>query len=135
MSALPPKAAAAVDDQCVRYGPEADRACDLKCRSGPHRSRRQKKSPSWGPRGSAGLGPLSSGGNATIQRRYTPSRLQPVSITALSRCGKSDVWRSHDAALLQHRLHFTRAQPGAGLRYIGNILEDHHVIRIVGALK
>jgi hypothetical protein len=47
----------------------------------------------------------------------------------LRRSGEADAGRAYDAALLHHRLHFLGVQPSTGLRYVGDVLKDDHVIR------
>jgi hypothetical protein len=53
----------------------------------------------------------------------------------LRRSGEADAGRAYYAALLHHRLHFLGVQPSTGLRYVGNVVEDDHVIRVVGAAE
>src|SRR5208283_2307304 len=59
-------------------------------------------------------------------------RTIPVTIFSHESGRSSETYtrRPEYPALLHHRLYFIRSQPGAGLRYIGNILEDHHVVGI-----
>src|SRR5579863_786111 len=73
-------------------------------------------------------------GYATNHTRNKPPRLRLFCF--LSDLGReADAGRADDAPLLQPRLHLVRAQPRAGLCHVGNIREDYHLIRIVGAPK
>ena len=53
----------------------------------------------------------------------------------LGRGSEADVGGADHAALLHRRLQVIRAQPGAGLCHVGNILQDHNVIRVLGVAE
>jgi len=53
----------------------------------------------------------------------------------LSRGREADVWRADYAALLHLRFQIIRAQPSAGLCHVGDILQDHYVVRVLGVAE
>src|SRR4029077_16992286 len=82
----------------------------------------------------AGVGGQETGAS-TFGTATQPLTLRAIPPTGcflydLGRAGKADIWCADYATLFHRRLHLIRGQPRAGLCHVGNILQDHYVIRV-----